>query len=65
MDSTDRTTPRPWRHGKARWSADEEDIFIGADGSVIATTGDIGGFLNEEDEDLVLKAVNAYKNGGG
>ena len=56
----DGTTPRPWSHGDARQDDGGEHIFIGADGAVVATTGDIGGFLNDEDADLVLAAVNAY-----
>ena len=61
MSDTSKATPRPWGHGDAYHNPGKgEDIFVGSDGTVVATTGDIGGFIREADADLVLAAVNSY-----
>ena len=53
-------TPLPWRHGDAYHDPGRgENIFIGSDDVVVATTGDIGGFPKEANADLVLTSVNA------
>ena len=55
-------TPLPWRHGDAYHDPGRgENIFIGSDGVVVATTGDIGGFFKEANADLVLTSVNAHE----
>ncbi len=60
MTSKTKHTPLPWRHGDAYHDPGRgENIFIGSDGIVVATTGDIGGFLEEANADLVLTSVNA------
>ncbi len=59
MGSKAKHTPLPWRHGDAYHDPGRgEDIFIGSDGIVVATTGDIGGFIKGTDADLVLTSVN-------